>query len=95
VKQTLDIFTNEDYYQDMFTPINGNPRKFFKNHKERGPKKFKYGYKDIAEMLNVSIRRVHQMVDEKLFVPSDFQSLMNFADKYIKRQIKKQLELKL
>lgn len=56
-----------------------DPRVVFPNHRERGPRRFTYGWEQIAAVLKCSEKRAQNMACERLFDPTDFESIVAFA----------------
>ena len=59
-------------------PSKVNPRDYFPQHRERGPKRFEYTYADLADALGMTEVAVRQAVSRGKFDPHSLPSICHF-----------------
>jgi hypothetical protein len=61
-------------------PPQTDPRKFFRRHRERGPKRWTYTYKDIADLAHITEDSVSQAVTRGHLDPKSLRSVVRFIE---------------
>lgn len=63
----------------MADPIDGDPRKKFGNHRERGPRVFKYTTGDVARLARISVRTLRNYQTDGIVRVADLESVIRFV----------------
>lgn len=57
-----------------------DPRVVFANHREHGPRRFFYGWVQIAALLGCSEKRAQNMAALRMFDPASIESVIAFRE---------------